>query len=164
MIRHGLIALAAAAGLSLLAACGPSVDLATGLEATDVLTGYYDDGLKDGWNYLKPSISFRLRNKAAEEIGPVQITVAFWQDGADGEWDSLVLQGIRAEGLKPGATTDSLVARAPNVGYRLEGPRNTLFSHGQFRDVTAKLFATQAGRIVPIGQFKLERTIIPNLR
>jgi hypothetical protein len=143
-------------------ACGPSVNLAQSLEVTDVLTGYYDAGLKDGWNYLKPSVSFRLRNTTDQEIGPVQITVSFWQEGADGEWDSVIMQGIRAEGLGPHQTSDSLLARA-NIGYRLEGARADFFNHSGFTEVTAKIFG-RSGQIYPLGEFKLDRVIIPQMQ
>lgn len=162
MSRIRLAAFVAALALSPAIACGPGVDLSTGLEVTDVLTGYYDNGLKDGWNYLMPSISFRLHNKATRQIGPVQVTVAFWQAGEDGEWDSVVVQGIRAGGLAAGATTESLTARG-NVGYKMEGARADLFIHSMFKNVTARLFAGQSGAIVPLGQFPLEHTIIPHL-
>lgn len=163
MRKTWLVALALLSALIVSPACGPTVDLSTALEVTDVLDGYYDAGLKGGWNYLVPSISFRLHNKSNQKIGPVQVTVAYWQDGADGEWDSIVAQGVRAEGLAPGASTESLLARAPNVGFRLEGPRQTLFGHSMFKDVTARVFASQAGKIHKLGEFKIERTIIPHV-
>ena len=156
----GLFLLGLALGPS--SACGPSVDLAKDLEVTDVLTGYYDAGLKDGWNYLLPSISFRLHNKGAVKIGPVQVTAAFWKKGEDGDWQSVVLQGIHAGGLAPGASTESLTARS-DVGYRIEGPRADLFTHSQFKDVTAKMFASQGGAIVALGNHDLEHTIIPHI-
>ena len=143
-------------------ACGPGVDLSKALDVTDVLTGYYDAGLKNGQNYLLPSISFRLHNRGDRSIGPVQVTVAFWMDGADGEWDSAVVQGIHGGGLAAGASTESILARS-QVGYTLEGARANFFDNHLFKDVTAKLFASQAGHIVPIGQFKLEHTVIPHL-
>ena len=161
-MRAWLAPLLAATGVVATTACGPSVDLSKALQVTDVLTGYYDAGLKDGWNYLKPSISFRLHNVSNQTIGPVQVTVAFWREGEDGEWDSTVLQAIHADGLAASSTTDSLLARC-NVGYRLEGARADFFSHSSFQDVTAKLFASQGGRIFPLGQFKIDRVIIPHL-
>jgi len=157
-----LFTAALACGLLLASACGPGVDLSKTLEVTDVLTGYYDDGLKNGANYLRPSISFRLHNKGSRQIGPVQVTVAFWKGSDDGEWGSTVIQGIHAQGLPGGATTESMLARA-DVGYTLEGSRATFFSHHLFQDVTAKLFASQAGSIVRLGEYKLERTIIPHV-
>jgi hypothetical protein len=149
--------------LAVSSACGPGVDLSKALEVTDILTGYYDEGVRDGKSRLVPSISFRLHNKDPQKIGPVQVTAAFWRQGDDGEWDSIVLQGIHGQGLPGGATTESLLARA-KVAYTLEGARADFFSHHLFQEVTAKLFASQAGHIVPIGQYKLDHVIIPHLQ
>ena len=162
MPRVLLTALTVAAFLIPVAACGSGVDLSKALEVTDLLTGYYDGGVKEGKNHLVPSISFKLHNKETKPVGPVQLSVAFWQAGADGEWDSIVVQAISAKGLPPGESTDSILVRAA-VGYNLDGARVDLFSHSMFKDVTAKLFASQAGSIVPIGQFKLDHSIIPHL-
>ena len=163
MTRAPVLALAVVLLLTPTTACGPGVDLTKALEVTDLLTGYYDDGVKDGKNHLVPSISFRLHNKeTTKSIGPVQLSVSFWKAGEDGEWDSVVVQGISGKGLAAGASTDSILVRG-TVGYNLEGARADLFTHSKFKDVTAKLFASQAGDIVPIGQFKLDHTIIPHL-
>lgn len=162
MPRVLLTALAVALLLGPTAACGPPVDLSKALEVTDLLTGYYDDGVKEGKNHLVPSISFKLRNRGTTTIGPVQLSATFWKTGDDGEWDSLLVQAILAKGLAAGATTDSILLRA-NVGYNLEGARVDLFSHSLFKDITAKLFAHQAGGIFPLGQYKLDHSIIPHL-
>jgi hypothetical protein len=161
MTRLPLLGFALIGCLVASSACGPAVDLSKALEVTDVLTGYYDEGVKDGKARLVPSISFRLRNKGTEKIGPVQVTAAFWRQGDDGEWDSVVLQGIHGQGLQGGAATESLLARA-KVAYTIEGARADFFSHRLFQEVTAKLFAT--GSIIPIGQYKLDHVIIPHLQ
>lgn len=163
MIRATLAALVVSVTLLGTSACGKRVDLATSLEVIDILTGYYDAGLKDGWNYLKPSITFRLRNKTDQKIDPAQVTVAFWKEGEDGEWDSHLMQAIRSGGLAGGTTTESLVARTPNVGFRLEGPRAGLFDHSSFKDVTARVFAKQGGNIFTLGRWKIDRVVIPNM-
>ena len=161
MNRASLVAVAVALVLSV-SACGPGVDLSKALQVTDVLTGYYDAGVKNGKNYLLPSISFRLHSLHTGSIGPVQVTVSFWREGEDGEWDSVLVRGIGSEGLAAGATTSSILARS-TVGYTLEGARADFFSHHLFQDVTAKLFASQSGNITAIGQFKLDRRIIPQV-
>ena len=163
MTRLPLLGFALVVCLVVSSACGPAVDLSKSLEVTDVLTGYYDEGVKDGKTRLVPSISFRLHNKDTQKIGPVQVTAAFWRQGDDGEWDSVVLQGVHGQGLPGGATTESLLARA-KVAYTLEGARADFFNHHLFQEVTAKLFASQSGNIIPIGQFKLDHAIIPHLQ
>jgi hypothetical protein len=142
--------------------CGPGVDLATDLTVSDVLTGWYDNGVKDGKNHLVPSISFRLQNAGAAPISGVQLTVAYWREGADGEFDSVLVRGIGDEALEPGASTEPILVRS-RFGYTLEGARADFFLHSQFQDATARLFAKRGGRIVPIGQYVIERRIIPHV-
>jgi hypothetical protein len=144
------------------AACGPSVPLDKTLAVTDVFSGWYDAGVTSGLNHLVPSITFRLKNTGSEPIDEVQLTVSFWQDGADGEWESQEVRGIGADAVAPGASSNPILVRS-SVGYTLEQPRAELFTHRDFKDASAKIFAKRNGKIVPIGQFPLERRIIPHL-
>lgn len=141
-------------------ACGTGVDLQTDLEITDVFTGWYDNGVKDGQNHMLPSITFRLKNVSDRPIAGVQLMVSFWRDGADGEQDSSQVRGIGDDALAPGAETEPLLVRA-SVGYTLSGPRDAFFQHSMFLDFSAKLFARRGGRIVPVGEFPIDRVIIP---
>src|SRR5437870_10755540 len=120
MNRAPLLALVVALFLIATAACGPGVDLSQALELTDTFSGYYDNGLKDGMSHMVPSLNFRLHNKSDRSIGPVQVSVSFWPVGADGEKDSVLVQGIGGGGLKPGASTEPLLARS-TVGFTVEG-------------------------------------------
>lgn len=143
-------------------ACGPAIALQTDLEITDVFTGWYDNGIKAGQNHMLPSISFRLKNVAEVPISGVQLTVSFWQNGADGEKDSSQVRGIGDQALQPNAETDPILVRG-SVGYTLSGPRDAFFQHSLFIDFTAKVFARRGGKIVPMGEFSLDRRIIPQL-
>jgi hypothetical protein len=141
-------------------ACGPTIDLQTDLEVVGLETGWDDNGIgANGWNHLVPSIEFRLKNVSDHPVSSVQMTVDFWKEGDDGEWASSQIRGIGAEPLEPGAETEALIVRAEN-GYNLEAPRAELFLDSRFVDATAKVFARHGGKIVPVGEFKLERRII----
>jgi hypothetical protein len=142
------------------ASCGPGIDLSK-LKVTDVFSGWYDYGVVDGLNKLVPSINFRLQNAGDVPVTEIQLTVSFWQDGADGEWDSKEVAGVGSEALAPGSSTDPILVRA-DAGYTLAQPRAELFAHRMFKDATAKIFAKRNGKIVPIGQFTLEHRIIPH--
>jgi hypothetical protein len=160
MIRFGRLA----AVLLLLGAsigCGPSLNLSK-LQVTDVLSGWYDDGVKDGLNHLLPSISFRLKNTDAVEASRVDLTVGFWQNGADGENDSLEVVGIGKTPVAPGGSSDPILVRAPH-GYTIEQPRDEFFTHSQFKDFKVKIFAKRGGSIVPIGEFTIDRRILPHV-
>jgi hypothetical protein len=146
------------------AACGPQVDLST-LEVTEITSGYYDagvvaDGLYKGDNRLVPSISFRLKNNGSVPVDHVALMVSFWKAGADGELDSKEVSAIGSDDVAPGATTDVILVRSGN-GYTLPQARAELFTHSGFVDFTAKVFAKRSGRIVPIGEFAIDRVIIP---
>jgi hypothetical protein len=147
--------------LAAVVGCGPSINLATDLQVTDVSTGWFDAGIDPatGWNRLVPTITFRLRNAAQQPIDTVQLTVAFWEDGADGESNSKLVRGIGDDGLAPGNETQPIVVHNDN-GYNLQGARADLFTHSGFKDWTVKLFAKRGGRIIPIGEHKVERRLI----
>jgi hypothetical protein len=141
------------------AACA-TVDLSKTLEVTDVQSGWYDNGVKDGKNHLVPQITFRLKNISTQPINSVQLTVAFWKVGADGMTDEVLLQGISSTELPPGASTEPIKARSP-VGYTQEGARADLFQHRLFKDMTARFFAKRGGTPFKMGEFPIDRRIIP---
>lgn len=161
MNRAPLLVAAVALVLIATAACVPGIDLSQALELTDTLSGYYDNGIKDGKSHMVPTITFRLHNKSDKAIGPVQLSIAFWPVGADGEKDSVLVQGIGGGGLKPGASTEPLLARS-TVGFTVEGARADMFDNSLYVDWTAKVFASQAGNIYRLGEFKIDRRIVPH--
>lgn len=142
-------------------ACARPVNLSTDIQVTEVTTGWYDAGIDPAttWNHLVPTITFSLRNVTDRPIAGVQLTVSFWPDGADGEVGDKLIRGIGDDGLAPGAQTAPLTVRS-DTGYNLQGARADLFTHGSFKDWTIKLFAKRGGRIVPIGEHKVERRLI----
>jgi hypothetical protein len=165
-MRRRLPALLIVAALA--AACGPEVNLTQTLDVTDVLTGWYDNGIVPcagnptvQCSGLLPSIMFRLKNKGTDEVNRVQLTVAYWRDGADGAYDEQLIQGIGPDYLKPGAATEPIQARAPH-GFTLEGARSEFFDRSGFKDTTVKLFARKSGELFKIGEFKIDRRILPH--
>jgi hypothetical protein len=141
------------------AACAV-IDLGKALQITDVQTGWYDNGIKDGMNHLVPQITFRLKNVSADSVNSVQMTIAFWMDGADGMMEEVLKQGIGSEGVAPGADSEPIKARSP-VGYTYAGPRAEALTNPKFVDVTARVFAKRGGKIFKMGEYKIERKLIP---
>jgi hypothetical protein len=139
-----------------------TVDLTKALQVTDVQGGWYDNGLKEGKNHLVPQITFRLKNVSSEPITSVQVNVSFWKDGEDGMTDEVIIQAISSEPLPAGASTEPIKARSP-VGYTQDpgSVRADLFIHSLFKDMTARIFAKRGGAIFKLGEFKIERKIIP---
>ena len=160
MLSRSLLPLVLTVAVGASASCA-RIDLARSLAVVDVFTGYYDFGIVDGKNKLVPSVSFRLRNTGTVPITGVQLLVSFWFDGDDGEKDSKEVLGIGRDAVEPGGTSEVVLVRSA-VGYTLEQPRAELFTHRMFKDVVVKIFAKRGGEIVPIGEFRIDRRILPH--
>ena len=150
-------------------ACSKDVNLTQALEVTDVLTGWYDAGpspcagkgdAAPSCTKLLPSLIFRLKNKSPDEINRVELQLQFWRDGDDGPYDESLITGIGPDGLKAGASTDAIVTRGPH-GFTLEGARADFFSNSLYRDATIKLLAKRYGEFYRIGEYKVDRRILP---
>ncbi len=147
------VALAAASSCS-------EVDLKTAVQIADVSSGYYDAGITpEGTNKLVPSLIFTVRNGADAPLSSIDMVVLFWQTGKDAEMDELVVKVIGGDGLAPGASSEPVVLRA-SVGYTTAGARAELFGHREFLDITAKLFVKRGGRILPAGEYKIDRKLL----
>jgi hypothetical protein len=143
------------------AGCGPGVNLQEALTVTDVITGYYDNGFKDGKQHFVPSISFRLRNQADQNVASLQLTYDFWKAGEDGPFDSGLIRAVDSSGIEPGATSNPITLRG-SVGYTLEVLPADFFTHSLFKDATVKIFAKRSGQIAALGEFKIERRLLPH--
>jgi hypothetical protein len=160
MICRLLFVAALAISLAGGAACGPPIDLAKSIAVTDVLTGWYDWGVLGGQNKLVPSISFRLQNTGTVPLSGIEMTVSYWKIGADGENESKELIPLGTP-LAPGASTNLLVVHG-DVGFTSLAARAEMLTLSSFEDFTAKLFVKRAGKIVPLGEFKIDRRLLPN--
>ena len=139
-----------------------SIDLARAVTVTDVLTGWYDWGIKDGMNKLVPSITFKITNSGTRPLDGLQVSAAFWIEGDDdGPNDDKQVQAISTEAIAPGAATEAITIRS-DFGYTYAGARADMFTNSSFKDVTVRLFAKRGGKIVRIGEFKLDRRLLPH--
>ena len=123
------------------AACGPQPDLATDLKFAPTISGYYDDGITPAkMNRILPSITFQLKNEGKLPITNVDLGVAFWQTGADGEARPKQIRGIGSAALEPGATSETMTVRS-TVGYTHEGPRADMFTNSPSTKVSSSRFS-----------------------
>ncbi len=142
-------------------ACAPRVDPARDLQVLDVKTGWFDAGIVGGKNKLVPDISFVLKNVSDHPIRSLQINLAFWRRGEDGEFDdAFVANALGRDGLAPGAQTPPIRLRG-KVGYTGEQPRAEMLQHRLFVDATAKVFVKSgASQWVLLGEFPIERRLL----
>ena len=158
---------AAVAGLAWLIAiaapgCGSAeTDLTQRLEMTDVTTGWYDAGIVEGnKNKLVPTVSFKLRNRGADEVTTVQLNAVFRRKGEQEEWGSAFVWAIRSNGLSPGLSTQPIVLRS-QLGYTGEQPRAEILSHSQFVDARVEVFGKQgSANYVKLGAYDIKRQLL----
>lgn len=151
-------------GLMITWACGPAPDLNT-IKLVPTMTGYYDNGPKPttGENQLVPSVTFQLKNDGTVPLTNVDLVLAFWPVGADGEKDSKQIRAIKGQALEPGATGEPITVRS-DVGFASHYPRAEFFGRPEFLDFTIRVFAQRNGRTVKLGEVPVERRLIPAAR
>src|SRR5439155_22608311 len=113
------------------AACGPDVDLTKALEFRVLESGYFDDGIHDGKTRFLPTLKFELHNNGDVALSSVQLLLSYYQQGADGEYDSMQATGVGPEGVAPGKSTTPVMLRAQH-GYTFPGARADFFTASSF--------------------------------
>jgi hypothetical protein len=152
-----LVLLSAAVG-----ACGPTVDLSTGLAVQNVSTGWFDAGIVDGKTKLVPSMTFTLKNTSNQALPVLQLNALYHRvSEPKDEWGNAFLNVAGSEGLKAGATSDPLTLRS-NLGYTgTDQTRDEMLHNSQFVDATVDLFAKYgSAQWKKIGQYPIERKLL----
>jgi len=142
------------------AACGPTVDLAKGIQIVDVTTGWFDAGIVDGQNKLVPSITLKLKNTSTQTLNTLQVNALFRHGNDKDEWGSAFATAAGSSGLAPGATTSALVLRSQQ-GYKSTEPRQQMLQNSHFVDAKVELSAKYgSGQWTRIGDYQVERKLI----
>ena len=146
--------------LAMLAGCS-NVSPVQVLEPLDVTTGWFDAGIMaDGKNKLVPTVSLKLRNKAAEPITGVQIMAVFRRVGEQEMWGEHYGWAVRRDALAPGAATSDIVLRS-QLGYTGEQPRIQILQHNAFIDAKVEVFLKKGSQVwAKLGDFPIERQLL----
>lgn len=143
-----------------LTACGPVVDLSKALQVDLVSTGWFDAGLVNSQNKLVPAVSFKLKNNSDQTLTVLQVNALFHRVTEKVEWGSGFITVAGSNGLKPGATTDTITVKS-QLGYTGTEPRQEMLRNGQFVDATVELFAKYASvQWVRVGNYPIARRLI----
>jgi hypothetical protein len=141
-------------------ACGPTVDLATGLQLDDVATGWYESSATPDQIKLVPAVAFKLKNLSDQKLGTLQVNAVFRRIDQDYEWGSGFLTAAGSAGLPPGEATNMLFVTSP-LGYTGSESRFDMLKNSQFVDAKVQVFAKYAAtKWVPVGEFPIARQLI----
>ena len=136
------------------------VDPITALEPTDVVTGWYDEGIVDGKNKLVPSVSLKLRNTSDVDVRSVQVNAIFKRINEPEPWGDHFGWAIQGDSLPPGATTRDIVLRS-GLGYTGEQPRQQMLQNKEFVDAKVEIFLKQGSGVwAKLAEFPIERQLL----
>ena len=146
---------------SLLAACGPTVDLTKGLQVAEVTTGWHDDGiLPDGNNKIVPAVSFKVKNVSDQTLRALQVNVIFKRLNDEVEWGSGFFVVSKSDGLAAGAVSDPIAANSQQ-GYTSIEPRADMLHHKEFVDARVQLFAKYGSvQWTKIAEYQIDRRLL----
>jgi hypothetical protein len=144
------------------AACGPKVDVATGVRLERLETGWTEVGSPTGFGTkLVPSIAFRLTNVSEAPLPALQVNAIFRRGNEEFEWGNDFRRASGSEGLAPGATTRDFVLTSPQ-GYTGVQAAEALLQNARFVDARVDLFGKYAStQWVKLGEFPVARTLLP---
>ena len=154
---HARLATLIVAGL-LAAACTSRVDMKQAVQVTDVKTGWFDAGVVDGRNKLVPSISFRLRSSAGDDLPTAALNIVFKFADNGEDYDEIFKQTVPFQN----GQTELLTVRS-QTGYTGDPPqtRADMLKHSNFRDMDAVIFVRQSGgQWVELYRVRLERQLL----
>jgi len=153
----GMVLLASLTGA---AACGPTVDLTTGIEIEAISTGWLDAGVVAGKNKVVPAVTFTLKNVSDQKLSALQVNAIFRRVNSGEEWGDGFRTVAGPGGLAPGAATDSVTINA-QLGYTGTDSHAAMLYHSQFVDAKVDLFAKYgSGTWARIGEYAIMRQLI----
>ena len=146
--------------LVLSGACGPVVDLTSGLRVEGVSTGWYEAAAANAQIKLVPAVSFTLKNLSNQKLGTLQVNAVFRRIDQDQEWASGFLTAAGSDGLPPGGATRTLFVPSP-LGYTGTESRLDMLWNSHFVDAYFANTCTFAStKWVPVGEFPIARHLI----
>lgn len=144
------------------AACGPIIDLTTGLQVEGVSTGWYEAAANENQIKLVPAVSFKLKNVSGQKLSTLQVNAVFRRIDQLNEWGSgfLTAAGSGPNGLPPGEATDQLFVQS-QLGYTGSESRFDMLKNSHFVDVKVQVFAKYGStQWVPVGEYPIARQLI----
>lgn len=140
--------------------CQKHIDLTTGLEVTEVSTGWANAGEVNGMNKMVPSVSFRFKNVSGEPLSTLQANVLFRRVNDEAEWGSMYVRIVGREGLAPGESSSPQRVECPK-GYTGTENREQMMANSNFVDARVKIFAKYSStQWVPVGEYTIDRRLL----
>jgi hypothetical protein len=141
-------------------ACGPTVDMSTGVQVDVLVSGWAEVEAIVGQTKLVPAIAIQLRNVSDESLPALQVNGVFHRGREDYEWGNAFRRAAGSSGLAPGTATGDLLLWSQR-GYTGTQAPAALLANSRFVDARVDLFAKYASTPwVKLGEFAIARTLV----
>lgn len=158
-MRYVTVRTALAAALCA-AACGPTVDVGSGVRVDGISTGWLDAGITNGLNKLVPAVSFSLTNVSPEVLPLLQVNAVFRRAGQESEWGARFASAAGPKGLAPGHSTATLMLSS-DLGYTGSESRAEMLKNARFVDVDVDLYCKYSStQWVKLGRYAVRRQMV----
>jgi hypothetical protein len=142
-------------------ACGPTVDLTTGLEIEVNDTGWFDAGIVQGQNKLVPAARVTIKNVSDQPLVQLQLNAQFRRVTDPEEWGYAFMTAAGSKGLAPGATAGPFLLKSEHGYTGSDQSRQDMLKNSQFVDAKVQLFAKYgAVQWVRKGEHPIKRQLI----
>jgi len=142
------------------AACGPKVDLTSGLVVESISTGWAAAGPVGGQNRIVPSLSFKLKNVSDAKLRTLEVNALFRRGSESREWGSAFMRAAASGGLAPGAETPTMTVMS-SLGYTGTDGDVELLHNSQFVDARVELFAKNGSQQwTRLGEYQVSRRLL----
>jgi hypothetical protein len=143
------------------AACGPTVDLTTGLEIEVNDTGWFDAGIVQGQNKLVPAARVTVKNLSDQPLVQLQLNAQFKRVTDPEEWGYAFMTAAGSNGLAPGATAGPFLLKSEHGYTGSDQSRQDMLKNTQFVDAKVLIFAKYGSiQWVRKGEHQIKRQLI----
>src|SRR5262245_44225866 len=143
------------------AACGPTVDLVSGLEIDVNDTGWFDAAIVQGQNNSVPAARVTVKNLSNQALVQLQLNAQFKRVTDPEEWGYSFMTAAGSKGLAPGATAGPFLLRSEHGYTGSDQSRQDMLSNSQFVDAKVLIFAKYGSiQWVRKGEYTIKRQLI----
>jgi hypothetical protein len=142
-------------------ACGPTVDLTSGLQVEVNDTGWFDAGIVQGQNKLVPAARVTIKNVSDQTLVQLQLNAQFRRVTDPEEWGYAFMTAAGSKGLAPGATAGPFLLKSEHGYTGSDESRQDMLKNSQFVDAKVQLFAKYGSvQWVRKGEHPIRRQLI----
>jgi hypothetical protein len=159
-LRHAVTGALVMSAVWYTAACGPKVDVASGVKVEVIESGWTEVNNDSGQTKLVPAIAFRLTNVSKASLPMLQVNAVFRRVNEDFEWGNAFRTAAGSAGLAPAASSSDLLLWSQK-GYTGTEMATDMLVNSKFVDARVDLFGKYGSQgWTRLGEYPIARALV----